>query len=759
MSENLERTVLLTDIKHKEKPFFTLDKYGSFFAERPYVFNSRVFYSKEEANKLIDKLKENEILTKIGVEIKHFNKVSKFHLVHVTGPAEISDILSTKFSSDFIAPHYTEQLRMFANPGTLVEVLDDSLLPNLQLKKEFNERMEKLREKLEYKLYDKKEGFITQTINGLEELTPKLISKKELTPKDIVMFRRVPSELLEESIALYALRERIRNEVSNGDSIFRDNKLEFVFHDLPLKKVRPLSFKEWMDRKWLFEDIERAEYGEKNPRVSDIGMHYIEKGSSTKKQIFSLMPIGKKEVNGYTIIDGAPHEFAQIDASAEDVRKENPLVMVFYNAPYDLLGLKEVGTGYTVGTNKSKPRTEATAVSMKRMAVEGRFVIDLLPWARTIFPGLPSYKLPCVKSHINVRHGLPPVGKDIDYPQLKKNFHAAMKGDAAKALENTIYLTHDCDWTKEIHQSEEFQDTFKLNVEASDDFTVPVERLAFSPNGIDLSQFLSFWQNVGTYMDEIHRKEKKSNEIDRESRKRFKKMLENIIENEGKSFENVIAKKAGTYQKVTIGLVSLGSYLGDLVERRFPLAAKINKKLPSDGRPYYKEHERMYLAQLGNALTKFIVLDDSRLGGLMDKYADEKFMLLPDQERIAKLEKDITKSQKKMLGNYMVSSIEVDTCLYALARRILEFSKNNGMTLIHQEGPLLYFTGGKDAKFYTSPIIKADTIDEVFVSNDWNSKHSYKRKISYQKYGFRKGERRKREKKDMNNLALPFMEV
>lgn len=683
---------IVTDVRFTQKgSLIALRNHGSFFVDYHYIFNTRVL-SESQQNATLNVLRNHS-------ELKGFKTTQKdepFSIAQITAPARIAKLLEGLFKKKFAAPHYTQQLREFVNPQTVVKI-DEKLANALRLKAEFNKK-----------------------ISGFKPAKRrKIMQELEQGKEDSEGLKQLHDEVKRHSAIRFNNEQELEIMLSSTDGI------------IPRETPSMLTYEELMQQKWLFLDIEMPLYNHPDPakrEVSWVGLSYYEKGKK-KKQIHTLSNLEANKHKDYGVITYSSQD-ELIKGVRESVLQEDPLFVSPFNAPYDLLKLREKSKEFTrKGTKTVKENSKKFT---PRIGIRERQVIDIYKWARLALDHLPRKKLEVVARRIKGDFT-----KEVTYKQQAALEVLARKGDPHAARTIASYLSKDVDILVDIFESEEFQHILKIAAELAEDFHIPLTSLLDSPDTINLAQDRAHHKNIGMHRVEISREGEEFKEKRTKARAKLREMLKNEL-------SDVVQPLTGTYTNVVKAYIPIGHHLRHLISKRFPLADKL----------YFRKEDtdygRHFLAKYGNTLSYLMLDDFGDFYVIADEAIDYKHQVtskIVDSRNPSSPPERLEKKKLKIAGNYGVTHTAIGKALWLMCRRIKRFAKQNNLKIIYHDRNYLYFTGANDAfrSQYTfdpekTPVLKVDEIDTFEVSSIKGVP-----KQAYRKYGFYKKDVRESE--------------
>ncbi|MBN2421533.1 hypothetical protein JXB27_04610 [Candidatus Woesearchaeota archaeon] len=705
MQNNLDNLVLLSDVEFAERPIFSIHRHGSFSINFPFLFYSHIFKSEEGAKKLAEETAQIPFLKEKGVRVRYFkSKVKDWHLVHVLGPCDIVSKLPKAFST----PDYSLQLRNYFAPGTFVKP-NESLLPNLKRKRDFNSASENLTNSIAAKLNDRTKEYQEELAKEVF-LAAKSLNDDELGKK----FPQFVPDVLS--------MNRAFNGILNCSTFPNENSrtIEIIYDDVPFERIRPMKSSDWKRFAWAFIDKE-VDFKESNPATSFSGTLLID-NKEEERTIRTIREHSQPVINGFKIENHASEKELH-EADARYLREKNPLFIAGHNVPYDLSKSNELDLDSRIGENGRRARavssrtttrnvwknglkTKITESNPRRAKVNGKFIIDTCPLSAILFPYLPNFKLETVMNHVRHLEEGEQFRKDLDYHELailQKKAKAEGK-EAADLISE--YLSHDVDSLPELIKSQHIWTGMKLISGIANDFNQNPADLMYDVKSINLRQDLSYLENVGLDKKETGRMDEKHKLERKHQRKRYREILEKMIYQTMKEgnllYDFSQFGRKHILHNVTQAIISDAYAMKNIIANKntFPLAQKLFNRTPEDGRREYSEFEKSILIQYQNALVDY---------GLSNMYAD---IIIKEEMG----DEGVEKARRRLGGNYAVNETKVSSALTNLAFNVKRFAEMNGYKMLQMKDRFIYFIGGEDDFYPSSYLAKTVVLPEAVVS-------------------------------------------
>lgn len=734
MQNNLDNLVLLSDVEFAERPVFSIHGQGTFSLNFPFLFYSTIFKSEEGARKLVEETKQIPFLKEKKAVVEYFkSKVKDWHLVHVVGPCEIADKLPKQFS----APDYSLQLRAHFAPGTIIKP-DETLLPNIKRKNDFNDASSNLTKSIAAKLNDRTKKYH-------EELAKDIFAGvQSLNEEELA--RRFPSltqDVLRMSQSFKGISECSTFPNENSRT------MEIIYDKVPFVQVRPLKSSDWKNYAWAFIDKE-VDFKESNPATSFSGTLLVH-NKNEERIIRTIRKHSKDSINGFRIENHASEKELH-EADASYLREKNPLFIVGHNVPYDLSKSNELDLDSRIGVNNRRSRavksrvitrnvwknglkTKITESNPLKMKANGRFVIDTHPLARILFPFLPNFKLETTMNHLRHVEGGEIYRKDMDYHELAIRQAKSKRESADDADFISTYLSHDVSSLPENIKHPLVWTGLKLISGIANDLRQSPADLMYDVKSVNMRQDISYLENVGIDKKETGRMDEKHVLERTHQRKKYQEILENLIYQTMKEGNlvydfNQFGRKH-VLQNVTQAIISDAYAMKYIISNRFPLAKKLFDRTPDDGRRDYSEFEKSILIQYQNALVDY---------GLSNMYAD---ILIKEELG----DEGADKARRRLGGNYAVDETKVNAALMNLAFNVRGFAEKNGYKMLQMKDRFIYFVGGEDNFCPSNHLAKTIVLPEAVVSFREGTP-----RIKYSLYGHVKNKRN--NKPDQLQLAM-----
>jgi len=723
MLEGLEKRVLLLDTWYQnDRPFFILHGYGGVYADRLHTFPTRPLKSEDRGNKVMDKLKSNSDLR----DYKATQWTKPFNVVQVDAPVSEKD----KLPKEFMRGGYRHQVFRDRRPGTWLSV-NEKILDAMLLKNEFNEGLEGIRQDIAEQFKDRRQAYRTRMFN---ELNYFFYYNKNNSIK------RIAPEIIKKRAELHEIHKSISKKFPTL-VIKKTKELNIVLKDIEqLKPLSQITYEEFMKQKRVFLDSELPGYDTDHPELTPYVLMYEENGKSWTE----LHTLRNSRPNDRYKVIKHKSQVDLIKGVRDSIKRENPLVMLVYNAKADLIEFpKIVGSfdNFDIGANGTKPHKEATTKNNERVAVHGRCVIDLYRALKIMHHGNSNKLEPTIRFLQEVEKVKEKFVKEESYSDVTELNEESKKGNLEADDRLNKYAFIDTKQLKWAFHTKLVQRNIRSALWMQENYRVSVQSLLWSQSSINLPNMYKYFDAIGTYRTTIFRMGKKFHEARRNANKSFIKDLEqgladklvNVSENE--DLQKTLSV-SGDYENVHEAYIPYGYSFGPLIARNFPESEELFcYRGPLDGRKSFTNHEMYYLARHANALTDFMIETSYEFENLKEEAKKTNHQLRFDKElsEADELEMKANFQENKLYGNFRVLPDEVKGVLSRLHGRIKTFINETGVQLLHQRGPYLYFTGDTNAfKTYKNlPIIRIETIPRAHLSIK-----DGRRNLTYQKQGY-----------------------
>ena len=238
-------------------------------------------------------------------------------------------------------------------------------------------------------------------------------------------------------------------------------------------EVSDISLDDLLSLRTCYFDIEIPLY-KTDPKISWIGLNF-----DGDEHIISLAENAKNETD----------LVRQTEALVE---RYDPIIMVAYNAKFDLGQLRE--RGLIVGNRDTGPVYQTATKFFERMGVRGREVLDPYRIMQQAVPILPNHKLDTTLQWAGFKFE-----KSLSYDEMAELEHAALAGDERAIKQIKTYLQGDVRALQDLWSSEKFStilsDFLQLGTVAKQEF----HRVTHSPSALDDTVALGHFQRCHAY--------------------------------------------------------------------------------------------------------------------------------------------------------------------------------------------------------------------------------------------------------------------
>jgi len=661
-------------------------------------------------------------------EYEHRRATDVFSLIQLDAPpdVELPEEFFTGSRKNNRVTNITQDARWKVGTQGTVDLLDDRLVQALERRSVIEEELIALREEVEQALPGKSPSVVSRYFNEL--VKPLEDHQEELFPPS--MASKLPEELWTHMRGISSLIYDF-NTTFGGLSYYREAggkgpyTLELNLSSLDgLKENRHLTPEELLSSKWLFLDIEVPRFRETS-EVSWVTMLFYHDGE-VKRQIHTLRDPGVAEVDGYSVTRYETEE-ELVEAVAREVNKEDPFIVAPYNAPFDLIKLREAGD-FLVGSRRSTPKKDTAIQMMERINIYGRQVYDLMKVEKTASRFLPNQKLTTTARH---RLGDHMFSKDLDYDQLGELETIAITGELGSSSSKTIqvlqeltgtedmetvenidqvaamaiahYATRDVDVLPEmVFGTESGRDLLEDYVNICRIFNIELTRAVDSPNAVRDLMERHYLETVGTFRGAVYPNTKRVTEKQEKARQFFKGWLERATP----------SATPGIHENVYKVFIPVGDYLRYL------------SNLPGVGEFFeYKythlgtSKRQFFLSQFADSLASWLLTDYAEYMMVEEAISKgtERGGMSPGE--IERKRRFLTRRERKIRGNYSVYPDDVGRALERMKGKINHFLEDKGFRVVVNQGRYLYLVGGKKEDLDRSPVILVDEIPVLLAAD------------------------------------------
>ncbi len=238
-------------------------------------------------------------------------------------------------------------------------------------------------------------------------------------------------------------------------------------------------------------DIEEPFFDTPEEEISWICQRFV-KGKERQNEIYTIRKTTPLRENSETQIFNYPSERDCLAAVTEEINSRNPHFLIAYNAPFDLIEIREAEEeGFLIGARESGPKKEVSKDTFLRVAVAGRQVLDLLRFSRFAYPFLPNHRLETVAKFLGLNFT-----KSLNYNQLAAEERKAVSGDLSAADKIASYVGGDVAVMEEIIKKTNLLEVVSLVCRF---FSIEPYKAVYSQEAVDDWLKRYYFKQVGTY--------------------------------------------------------------------------------------------------------------------------------------------------------------------------------------------------------------------------------------------------------------------
>ncbi|MGM5481691.1 MAG: hypothetical protein ACQESE_04765, partial [Nanobdellota archaeon] len=286
---------IVTNVKvesHKNRVAVTLWKHGTIYLPYMHTFASK-YMSDNQLQETLELLKTNistsnlEFDINTGIMSSPKNERGRTN-IFLYGPPCASEGFDETLEKRFITGHYTEMAREnIVRPGEVITI-DETLADTLMSIRQYNERLDDVRDEIARHDNKQKKGTITRRFNELD----KALQYEHEETLDDKLIGRVGEEAVRKRTELEEAYRK--TEESKQYTLEREeSKAELTVPDAGfIKDRRGITGKEWREYPWVDLDIEIPLF--KNPEeamISWVGTIYHDK-NDVRKVLYTLSDVG-----------------------------------------------------------------------------------------------------------------------------------------------------------------------------------------------------------------------------------------------------------------------------------------------------------------------------------------------------------------------------------------------------------------------------------------------------------------------------------
>jgi hypothetical protein len=539
-----------------------------------------------------------------------------------------------------------------------------------------------------------------------------------------------------------------------------------------LRRGRMITLEELMSEPLLFLDIEIPGFRGENPLISWIGSGLI-RGEDVKYSIDTIYKLGIQYLENFAVRSHSG-EPVQIDSFARWIHQINPLLISAHNSNFDLKKLEGSSAGFPIGEDGSPPLYKVTTPFFERLGVRDRFVLDTMRWQKVAR----AYD---INAKLEMMVGMK---KSISYDEMEK----LEEGTLQDKLEIANYLTQDIRAPVEgVLLSDDFRKNIRDLLFIAEWSNVSPERLLHSPKCVNEAQERVYFEELGTYREEIPPNQKTKQM--QKKRTRARNAFQKLVIERGVDFE----EQKGLFTNVVKAYIPIGNIMRDLVSHRFPQAQEFYQY-----RDQHKSDKQrlFFIEQYSSALSGWMVESYGEHLTELKKFKDlmgnlpflefqQSYKAVkasasednPDYRRslsegrlsMKGLERSLsefsypfirkhglTKDRflillnsfsrkgritRRLIGNFDVFPDKMQNCISEIGERPLfindilrsefgrihDFLSENNISILAQEGHYLYLNGEKGPIYEENcPLVAVDEIPLLYVAdNPYYKKNGY----------------------------------
>lgn len=303
--------------------------------------------------------------------------------------------------------------------------------------------------------------------------------------------------VLEEE-AIYQIKKRLSNlPVLKGvNYAYGNGRLNVIldkkYHQYPFLKFGSCALAENKDSVSIcYIDIEEPFFDTPEEEISWICQRFV-KGKARQDEIYTIRKTTPSGENSERKIFNYPSERDCLAAVTEEINLRNPHFLIAYNAPFDLIEIREAEEeGFLIGVRESGPKKEVSKDTFLRVAVAGRQVLDLLRFSRFAYPFLPNHRLGTTTKFLGLDFT-----KSLNYEQLAAEERKAVSGDLSAADKIASYVGGDVAVMEEIMKKTDLLEVVSLVCRF---FSIEPYKAVYSQEAVDDWLKRYYFKQVGTY--------------------------------------------------------------------------------------------------------------------------------------------------------------------------------------------------------------------------------------------------------------------
>ena len=404
-------------------------------------------------------------------------------ILHVSA----SKSLAGELPDAFIRGHYLEQARWrIAAPFSQVTI-SDQLAEILKKKQEADGLFTHYAQRIKEENARKSPAYQSQRANLIWKEVARAILP--FSPEKKKRFSVLEKE------AIRQINKKLSNlPVLKGlNYIYSGGRLEIILDKPhPFLKFGSCALAEKKDAVSIcYIDIEEPFFDTLEEEISWVCQRFV-KGNARQNEIYTTRKTTSRGEKSETKIFNYPSEKDCLAAVTEEINARNPRFLIAYNAPFDLIELREAEEeGFLIGARESGPKKEVSKDAFSRVAVAGRQVLDLLRFSKFMYPFLPNHRLETVAKFLGLKFI-----KSLNYQQLAAEEKKAILGDLSAADKIASYVSGDVAVMEEMMEKTDLLEVVSLVCRF---FSVEPYKAVYSPDAVDDWLKRHYFKQVGTY--------------------------------------------------------------------------------------------------------------------------------------------------------------------------------------------------------------------------------------------------------------------
>ncbi len=471
--------------------------------------------------------------------------------------------LAGELPEAFLRGHYLEQARWrIAAPFSKV-IIDDPLGEVLRKKQEVGDLLIYYAQRIKEENASKSVGYQTQRINLVwKEVVNSLLPFGSKKAKKHSPLGEEAIEKIKQKLSAFPVLNGVSYSYGEGGLEIILDKQSTKYPFLEFSSCALAEKKNTVSICYL--DIEEPLFDTPEEEISWVCQRFT-RGSESYQEIYTTRRTTPSGEESGTKIFNYPSEAACLTAVTEEINHRNPHFLVAYNAPFDLIEIREAEEeGFPIGARKSRPKKEVSKDLFLRVAVAGRQVLDLLRFSRFAYPFLPNHRLGTVAKFLGLDFA-----KSLNYKQLAEEERKAISGDQTAADKIASYVGGDVAVMEKMLEKTDLLEIISL---VCNFFSVEPYKTVYSQDSVDDWLKRHYFKQVGTYDIDLKFFSRENQEKHRERKILAQEIKESLVLPSG--------NKRGLYRGVTYVYLPWADYLAGLfvgVNRETAGLNRINK--------------------------------------------------------------------------------------------------------------------------------------------------------------------------------------